>query len=155
MKRSCFVGTVAVAMLASACAQRMTREVGGDVAMESGMAAGGAWGSEFRGMNGWDRIRASAFAQLKDNGTRVSLSIERAYAGSAYSWNVREGTCAAPGRVIGDAASYPTLFIADNERDGRVADIGVPLERGKPYIVNVYSSPTEQTTTIACGSLKA
>lgn len=151
--RSHLVWAVMMVAMASACAQRMTREVGGDVVTDSGSAAGSAWGSELGGMNGWERIRGSAFAQLRDKGTRVSVTIERGFAGSNYDWDVREGTCAAPGRVVGDTASYPTLFVGEDERDMKVADIDVPLERGKPYIINIYTSPVERTTTIACGAL--
>ena len=150
--RSHFVWAVMTVAIVSACAQQMTREAGGDVAVDSRSAVG-AWDSELKGMNGWERMRGTAFAQPRDNGTRVVVAVERGYAGSNYGWDVREGTCSAPGRVVGDSTSYPTLFIGDAERDSKVADIAVPLERAKAYIVSVYASPVERAPTIACGVL--
>ena len=150
--RSHLVWAVVTVAMASACAQRMTREAGGDVAMDS-RSTPGAWDSELKGMNGWERIRGSAFALPKDNGTRVAVTVERGFPGSNYGWDVREGTCAAPGRVVGATAGYPTLFIGEDERDAKVADVDVRLEPGKPYIINIYSMPVERTTTIACGAL--
>jgi hypothetical protein len=151
--RSYMVWAVVTAAMVSACAQRMTRESGGDVAVDTRSGTGGTWDSQLRGMNGWERVRGSAFAQPKDNGTRVAVTIERGFAGSNYGWDVREGTCAAPGRVVGDTTIYPTLFIGEDERDSKVADIVLPLERGKSYIVNIYATAVERATTIACGAL--
>lgn len=151
--RGHLVWAVMTVAIVSACAQQMTREAGGDVAIDSRSAAGGAWDGQLRGMNGWDRVRGSAFAQPKGNGTRVAVTIERGFPGSSYGWNVREGTCAAPGRVVGDSASYPTLFVGEDQRDSKVADIEVPLERGKAHIISIYASPVERSTTIACGAL--
>ena len=151
--RAVGVWAVMTVALVSACAQQMTRESGGDVAMDTRSTATGARDGNLRGMNGWERLRGSAFAQPRDNGTRVALTVERGFAGSNYGWDVREGTCAAPGRVVGDTAGYPTLFIGADERDSKVADLVVPLERGKAYIVSIYASPAERVPTIACGVL--
>jgi hypothetical protein len=153
MSRSGVVGAVVTAMLISGCAQRTTRDVGGDVVVDARPAAG-AWGADFRGMGGWERLRGSAFAVPFEKGTRVSLTIERAFESSNYGWDVREGTCAAPGRILGEAANYPAIFADEDGRDGKVADLGVGLERGKSYVVSVYSSPTDRKTMIACGALK-
>jgi hypothetical protein len=153
MKNIRLVGIAAVALMTAACAPRTTREVGGDVTLDAA-ATGGAWTTNLKGMNGWERVRGSAFAQLRDKGTRVALTIERGFAGSNYGWDVREGTCAAPGAVVGEADSYPPLFIGEDERDSRVADLEIALQRGKPYAVRVYSTPVQSTTTIACGALQ-
>ena len=153
MKRSSLVGAAAAALMMSACAQQTTREVGGDVSVDPA-ASGGTWTTTMKGMNGWERIRGSAFAQLRDNGTRVALTVERGFAGSNYGWDIREGTCATPGALVGDAASYPPLFIGEDERDSKVADLAVALQRGKSYAVRVYSSATQMTTAIGCGALK-
>ena len=150
--RSHVVWAVMTVAIVSACAQRMTREAGGEVAIDSRSATGG-WDSELKGMNGWDRIRGSAFAQPRNNGMRVAVTIERGFPGSNYGWDVREGTCAAPGRVVGDLVSYPTLFVGDKESDSKVADIDVQLERGKAYVVSIYATGGERATSIACGVL--
>ena len=154
MKRICLVGVATVTLLTAACAPRTTREVGGDVTLDAAAATGGAWTTTLKGMNGWERVRGSAFAQLRDKGTRVALTVERGFAGSNYGWDVREGTCAAPGPVVGNADSYPPLFIGAEEGDAKVADLDVALQRGTAYAVRVYSSPVQMTTTIACGVLK-
>ena len=154
MKRSCLAGAVALAVMTSACAQQTTREVGGDVSVDASTSSSGAWGATFRGTNGWERLRGSAFAQLRDQGTRVALTLERGFAGSNYGWDVREGTCAAPGPVVGNPESYPPLFIGEKEIDSRVADLDVALERGKSYVVRVYTPAAERTTVIGCGALK-
>jgi hypothetical protein len=151
--RSHVVWAVMTVAMVSACAPRMTRESGGDVAVDTRSAAGGARDGQLRGMNGWERVRGSAFALPRDNGTRVAVTVERGFTGSNYAWDVREGTCAAPGQVVGDIASYPTLFIGADERDSKVADVAVPLERGKAYIVSIYAVPADRAPTIACGAL--
>ena len=155
MKRSFVIlTTVVVAVMTSACAQRMSQEAGGDVALEEAVPPGNTWSTEFKGSNGWEKLRASAFAQLVDSGTRVSLTVERALEGSNYAWDVREGTCAAPGRMVADTASYPMVFVDAEGRDGRIVELKEKLDRRKPYIVTLYSPAIERTTTVACGRLK-
>jgi hypothetical protein len=127
--------------------------VGGDVSVDASAPAGGAWGSTFRGTNGWERLRGSAFAQARDKGTRIALTIERGYSGSNYGWDVREGTCATPGPVVGDPESYPPLFIGEKETDSKVADLEVTLDRGKAYVVRVYTPAAQRSTMIGCGTL--
>jgi hypothetical protein len=139
--------------LVTGCAQRMTQEAGGDVVLDS-RDAGGAWTSNIRGTGGWEWLRGSAFAQLVDQGTRISLTLERALAGSNYAWNVREGSCAAPGRIFGDSTAYTPIFAGEDGRDAIVVDLAQRLEPGKTYIVNLYSRELERASTIACGALR-
>jgi hypothetical protein len=154
MKGSCLAGAAIVALMASACAQQTTREVGGDVSVDAGAMPSGAWGTNFRGTNGWERLRGSAFAQLRDKGTRVALTVERGFAGSNYGWDVREGTCGTPGAIVGNPESYPPLFIGEKETDSKVADLDVALDRSKSYVVRVYTPAAERTTMIGCGALR-
>jgi hypothetical protein len=143
-----------VAAMTTACAQRMSQESGGDVVLDASASTGSTWASEIKGSNGWENLRASAFAQVVDQGTRVSLTIDRALPGSNYAWDVREGACATPGRTLGDSTTYVQVFVGENGRDGRVVELNEKLDRTKPYVVRIYSPAVERTNTVACGRLK-
>lgn len=154
MRRSYVILATVFAAMTTACAQRMTQESGGDVVLDEAIPAGNTWTSDIKGMNGWENVRASSFAQLVDQGTRVSISIDRALAGSNYAWDVREGTCAAPGRMIGDTTSYVQIFVGENGRDSRIVELTSKLERTKPYVVSLYSPADTRANVVACGRLK-
>ena len=154
MRRSHVILATLVAAMTTACAQRMSQESGGDVVLDEAVPAGNTWASEIKGSNGWENLRASAFAQLVDQGTRVSLTIDRGFPGSNYAWDVREGTCATPGRMVGDTTAYAQVFVGEDGRDGRIVELKEKLERTKPYVVSIYSPAVERTNTVACGRLK-
>lgn len=154
MRRSIAVLATVVAAMTTACAQRMSREAGGDVVIDEPVPAGNTWASEIKGTNGWENLRASAFAQLVNQGTRVSLTIERALPGSNYAWDVREGTCASPGAMVGDTTEYTMVFVGSDGRDTRLIELKEPLARTKPYVVSLYSPADTRATTVACGRLK-
>ena len=154
MRRSHVVLATIVAAMTTACAQRMSQTSGGDVVLDEPVPAGNTWASQIKGSNGWESLRASAFAQLVDQGTRVSLTIDRGIPGSNYSWDVREGSCATPGRVVGDTTTYVQVFVDADGRDGRIVELTEKLQRTKPYIVSIYSPADTRTNTVACARLK-
>jgi hypothetical protein len=153
MKGGYLVLAVAILGVSAACARQLSREAGGEVAIDETSSGGGSWGANIRGEGGWERIHGSAFALPRDDGTRVSVTIDRGVAGSNYPWDVRDGNCMTPGRVIGDSASYTPLFLDDDGRGSRVMDLPVRLERDKAYVIRLYT-PTDDRTAIACGALK-
>ena len=154
MRRSYVILATIVAATTTACAQRMTRESGGDIVLDEAVPAGNTWASAIKGTNGWENLRASAFAQLVDQGTRISLTIERALPRSNYAWDVREGTCASPGMMVGDTADYAMVFVGEDGRDTRLVELKQALARTKPYVVSLYSPADTRATTVACGTLK-
>ena len=154
MRRTHVILATMVAAMTTACAQRMSQTSGGDVVIDEPVPAGNTWASQIKGSNGWENLRASAFAQLLDQGTRVSLTIDRGIPGSNYSWDVREGDCATAGRVVGDTATYVQVFVGEDGRDGRIVELAEKLQRTKPYVVRIYSPADTRTNTVACGKLK-
>jgi len=153
MKRSYLGLAATVAVLASACAQRVVRESGGDVAMGSAATMEGR-GGDFRGREGWNRTRGSVFARPIESGTQVALTVTSGTPGSRYGWDVREGKCDTDGRLLGDSTSYQPIWLGDQGMGSSVAELPLRLDAQKEYFVNLYSSATDRTTIIGCGSIR-
>jgi hypothetical protein len=148
----------AIAMMVGACAHRVAGEAGGDVDIGLAAMSGEDWGGPVRGIGGWADVRGSAYAHETPEGTSVSLTIERGVPGAAYGWEVLEGTCGQPGRAIVPAATFPPVTLETSARGdfgygGVVVTLPTKLQRGRQYFVNVYPSPEQRSTIVACGRL--
>ena len=156
MRRSYMTLDAVSALAMTACGGRAVRVSGGDVDMGSSAATGSTptgWGATLRGRDGWSGMRGSVFARPVESGTQVALTIEGGFAGSRYSWDVREGTCATPGPVVGDAAAYPMVLLGNRGMGSQIADLTVRLDASRQYVATLHGAGTEGEPPIACAAL--
>lgn len=86
--------------------------------------------------------------------TRFSVQVEFAEPKAAYSWRVREGTCAAAaGAVVGGRAGYPDVVTSDQGEGSASGTVAVRLRSGERYHA-VITAPGDNGATLACGVLE-
>ena len=141
---------VMIAVAAVGCSSRVARESGGDIDIGSTSAD---WGGGVRGIGGWADLRGSAYARPTDTGMTVSVTIERGIPGAAYSWEVLEGTCGSQGRALAEISTFPGIFLDDTGRGFAVGTLATKLASDRQYYINVYTSPEQRDSPIACGAL--
>lgn len=87
-------------------------------------------------------------------GIQVSVEIRLATPDEIYGWRLVEGTCAAPGRVIGGVALYPPLQVADGRTAEGQTTVPGSLSAGGSYAaVVVLALPGGGEEPVACGAL--
>jgi hypothetical protein len=87
------------------------------------------------------------------NTTEIGVGIDGGQPSTTYAWRIHNGTCAAPGAVVGGVGSYPP-FTTTTEGTGSVvgAFLNVLLLRGTPYAAAVYGG-ANRDQMVACGPL--
>ncbi len=68
-------------------------------------------------------------------------------------WQIRSGTCAAPGAVVGQAGSYPALLVDDAGSARSDTGFNFVLDPTVSYNAHFQVSPTDGAT-LACADLQ-
>lgn len=146
-------------LLAVACASRdetmttegTTEEVVGETTPAATVPVP-EWASDLTGSSG-TAITGEAFARPAGNETYVSIAINGATGGAIHPWHIHDGNCGSNGPIIGEASAYPVLNVDASGGADAESTIGVALDPGGDYYVNVHQSPEDQGTIVACGEL--
>jgi hypothetical protein len=85
--------------------------------------------------------------------TQAHVSIDNAAPGGRHPWHVHRGQCGSDQGIFGPADAYPLLKVGGNGHAEGDAELPVPLPREGQYFVNVYASPSNMGTTVACGNM--
>lgn len=109
------------------------RQVLWEAALDAGPAQPGAEGS--------------AAAVSRSNSTEMSVRVEGVEPGT-YTWSVREGSCEAPGAVLGGEGVYPQL-VAGDEAVSAEALTSALMRSGRSYHAQVREGDTGALA--ACG----
>jgi hypothetical protein len=91
---------------------------------------------------------------LEGGKTRVDIGIHGAPSDAILPWHVHEGTCGSGGAIVGDPNAYQPLNTDLSGEASADATIGVGLDPGTDYHINVHESPSNTETIVACGELK-
>jgi hypothetical protein len=144
MKRSIVRRTALVAGLVALSACESDLVYPGDVPFEAQLLPVG--GSGITGA-------VSAVSQGR-NTTEAAIGIEGGQPATSYGWRIVNGTCAAPGAVVGGMGSYPA-FTTSAQGTGSVvgAFLNVLLLRDTPYAAVVYGG-ANRDQVVACGPLE-
>lgn len=95
----------------------------------------------------------SAISQGR-NTTQTAISIDNGMPETRYAWRILEGTCAAPGALVGGAGSYPDITTNTTGAASLVgAFLNVLLLRDTPYAAVVYGG-ANRDQLVACGPLE-
>ena len=101
-----------------------------------------------------DRRFEAAFAWYENQQVFVAAAgVEGDEPDAARPWQIRSGTCATPGAVVGQSGSYPHLLV-DEVGSGR-SDTGfnILLDPMLDYNAHFQVSPTD-SETLACADLQ-
>ena len=116
--------------------------------------AGGAqvWNATITSTRG-SGIAGTARAVVRPAETRVTVNIIGAEPRTAHPWHIHMGTCDSGGAVVGSGGAYPPLLVGTTGAAQASTTVGVALNGGQNYHINVHASATEMTTIVACGDL--
>ena len=89
-----------------------------------------AWQGTFPGGPG--RITGSVAAVSGSGRTHASIAIQHGTPGQAFGWRIRLGDCQAEGALVGGAASYPVLTVAEDGTAGADVYLSRTMSAG-PY----------------------
>jgi hypothetical protein len=140
---------LALAALA-ACSTRRTEEPTGGFSVSDVV---GDWSATLHEQNNSD-VTGSVKAQSALAAAGITITISGAQSGAHHPWHVHRGTCASTGAIVGDATAYPALHVGSDGAASAAATLGVALNEGERYSVNVHRSAAEMNVIISCGELK-
>lgn len=111
------------------------------------------WVGTAIGVNGSSpRGDLEMFAGERPNTTFVELAQRSDTPSAARAWRVRHGTCAAPGRVFGDATTYPVIRIGNDGKGVSTVTLRLALPDTGGFHVEIAASPRD-SRRVACGDL--
>lgn len=146
---------LAAALLVAACSsgQSDTGDVGpSNPDMNMGDADRPMWTAEIEATTS-NGHGGNASVWLEGNGTVVRVTLNRGASGGVHPWHIHEGRCGSGGGVVGSAGAYPILDVGTDNRVTATARIGVPLDHGGQYYVNIHQSRDAMGTIVGCGNL--
>jgi hypothetical protein len=112
------------------------------------------WDATVTGLGDFAGLRGDAFVRQTEGASfSATVTLRGDEPGSIRPWHVHVGTCATGGGIVGDPAAYDVLAVDAAGVATAMARVGVELEAGAPYHVNVHFSPADLPTIIACGDL--
>ena len=90
--------------------------------------------------------------------TTVKISIKGALANASLAWHVHNGSCKAPGAVLGSESAYPRLQTSGTGSADGLATLPIRPVKAKPYIIQVHRGTAAGgvktgSDVIACGDL--
>lgn len=95
--------------------------------------------------------QAALVAQL--GGTNAGIGIRGAPPTATYAWQVRRGTCAAPGAVVGPAGDYPELVADSVGNASAEMRINRVLSADTTYLAEVRGAAPD-TARVLCGDFQ-
>lgn len=85
--------------------------------------------------------------------TEVSLSYRGDAATGARPWHVHRGSCAKPGPVFGNGASYKPVMLTGADKYESKAELRIALPDSGDFYVSVHESAANMKTIVACGNM--
>ena len=82
----------------------------------------------------------------------AALTLRGSSAGEQHPWHVHTGRCDAEGPVVGSILAYPVLQIRGDGNADLSRKIGVSLEPGRSYYVDIHRSRASDAV-VACADL--
>jgi hypothetical protein len=96
----------------------------------------------------------SAMAGASIGTTVAEITISGAPANGEHPWHMHVGTCATGGDIVGPPTDYMPIKADANGNGSSTATVNVAAPTTGAYHVNVYLSPADLKTIVACGDLK-
>lgn len=109
-----------------------------------------AWEGTLSAMDPHDLIEGSVAVNSQRDRLNAGIQVNNAPSGQTLTWQLRSGTCAAPGDIVGGRAVYPVL--APDVRGSATAEALVDrsLHTDGQYQASVLDTTA---AVIACGPL--
>jgi hypothetical protein len=145
-----FMATAVLAMAAIGCGDTTSVERPVDTTVDVAQ-----WSTDLVGTPGWEHLDGSADVQTTPgtNTFTAFAELQGDEPGAERPWHVHVGTCATSGGIVGEDGDYPRLIVGADGSAEASASIGMILDAGESYHVNVHLADDDLATLIACGDL--
>lgn len=87
-------------------------------------------------------------------GTRATVNLTGGSGGGTHPWHIHTGTCGSGGDIVGSPSAYPVLQPDAAGNATATAQLGITLDAGGSYHINIHQSPERTREIVACGELR-
>ena len=147
---------VLLAVLAVGCVRTSTNPVTGktDVDIESPLKKGEDWKGTLTGMGTTTALSGNTTIAVLNGRTTATVTLNGGTPGMSYPFMIHEGTCSAPGQVVGDMSAYTPITIGQDGTGTATVTLQTQLKESTKYVLAVHASSSDMATIVACGELK-
>lgn len=103
---------------------------------------------------GQKSIAHTSMTRLSDERTRASVTLPGLLPSGTYAWGVYEGSCEAPGRLMGSESDYPVIEPDANSMGSFTAVINDNLAPSGSYVLQIYTTGGSRDTVLGCAVLR-
>jgi hypothetical protein len=91
---------------------------------------------------------------IGENQPRAGIGVRDAPARATLAWDVRAGTCAAPGDRVGPATAWPAIQVSDSGTGAAEATVNRRIDTDGPYAGFLYEGELGSGGVLACADLE-
>lgn len=99
-------------------------------------------------------IAHSSMTRLTADRTRASITLPGLLPRGEYAWGVYEGTCDAPGALMGGEEDYPTISPDANSMGSFTAMIDASFDPSTTYQVTIFTNGGTRDQVLGCNRLR-
>lgn len=103
---------------------------------------------------GQKSIAHTSMTRLSDERTRASVTLPGLLPRGTYAWGVYEGSCEAPGRLMGSESDYPAIEPDANSMGSFTAVINDNLAPSGSYVLQIFTTGGSRDTILGCSGLR-
>lgn len=103
---------------------------------------------------GQKSIAHTSMSRLSDTRTRASVTLPGLLPRGTYAWGVYEGSCEAPGRLMGSESDYPVIEPDANSMGSFTAVINDNLSPSGKYVLQIFTTGGSRATVLGCAGLR-
>lgn len=103
---------------------------------------------------GQKSIAHTSMTRLSAERTRASVTLPGLLPSGTYAWGVYEGSCEAPGRLMGSESDYPVIEPDENSMGSFTAVINDNLTANGDYVLQIYTTGGSRDTVLGCAPLR-
>ena len=137
----------------------------GGARSEQGVSTGGEIGSTthwhtkvYRAEGGKEAgqksIAHTSMTRLSEARTRASITLPGLLPKGTYAWGVYEGSCEAPGRLMGSESDYPMIEPDANSMGSFTAVINDDVSPSGSYVLQIFTNGGTRDTILGCAGLR-
>ncbi|MGH7571334.1 MAG: hypothetical protein ACREMK_05770 [Gemmatimonadota bacterium] len=103
---------------------------------------------------GQKSIAHTSMTRLNDERTRASVTLPGLLPSGTYAWGVYEGSCEAPGRLMGSESDYPVIEPDENSMGSFTAVINDNLTANGSYVLQIFTTGGSRDSALGCSGLR-
>lgn len=103
---------------------------------------------------GQKSIAHTSMTRLSEERTRASITLPGLLPRGTYAWGVYEGSCEAPGRLMGSESDYPMIEPDANSMGSFTAVINDNVAPSGSYVLQIFTNGGTRDAVLGCAGLR-